>query len=171
MPRIKRWFHCSQDLNRDPEFREFAKKFGLAGVRFWSEALAILDRTDNYWNLHKEFDLGLTYGPRTFGAHAFVGDRELWGTLEYRHYRWDEVFGFLGLGYAGFVDYGGAWYDGQDRRFGGNVGVGLRLGSSIGSRASAAKIDLGYRFGPGFEGNRLGISFGASYDIFTGVLP
>ena len=117
-----------------------------------------------------EFDLGLTYGPRTFGAHAFVGNRTLWGTLEYRNYKWDSVFGFLGIGYAWFVDYGGAWYDGQDRRFGGNAGVGLRLGSSIGSRASAAKIDVGYRFGPGFEGNRLGISFGASYDIFTGVL-
>jgi hypothetical protein len=62
MPRIKRWFHCSQDLNRDPEFREFAKKFGLGGVRFWLEALAVLDRTDNYWNLHKEFDLGLLAG-------------------------------------------------------------------------------------------------------------
>ncbi len=118
----------------------------------------------------KEFDLGLTYGPRTFGAHAFVGDRTLWGTLEYRNYRWDSVLGFLGIGYAGFVDYGGAWYDGQERRWGGNVGVGLRLGSSIGSRASAAKIDVGYRFGPGFVGKRLGVSFGASYDIFTGLL-
>ena len=62
MPRIKRWFHCSQDLNRDPEFREFAKKFALGGVRFWLEVLAILDQTDNYWNLHKGFDLGLLAG-------------------------------------------------------------------------------------------------------------
>jgi len=119
----------------------------------------------------KEFDLGLTYGPRTFGAHAFVGDRELWGTLEYRDFKWNDVFGFLGIGYAGFVDYGGAWYDGQDRRWGGNFGVGLRFGSSIGSRASAGKIDFGYRFGHGIDGGkRLGVSFGASYDIFTGVL-
>lgn len=118
-----------------------------------------------------EFDLGLTYGPRTFGAHAFVGNRTLWGTLEYRNYRWDSVFGFLGLGYAAFVDYGGAWYADQDRRFGGNVGLGLRFGSSIGSRAAAARFDLGYRFGNQFEGNRLGVSFGASYDIFTGLLP
>ncbi len=120
----------------------------------------------------KEFDLGLTYGPRTFGAHAFVGDRELWGTLEYRDFKWNDVFGFLGVGYAGFVDYGGAWYQGQDRRWGGNFGVGLRFGSSIGSRASAGKIDFGYRFGDGIDGSkRLGVSFGASYDIFTGVLP
>jgi len=118
-----------------------------------------------------EFDLGLTYGPRTFGAHAFVGDRELWGTLEYRNFKWNDVFGFLGIGWAGFVDYGGAWYSDQDRRFAGNFGVGLRFGSSIGSRASAGKIDFGYRFGHGFEGKRLGVSFGASYDIFTGILP
>jgi len=114
----------------------------------------------------KEFDLGLTYGPRTFGAHAFVGDRTLWGTLEWRDYRWEDVFGFLGIGYAAFVDYGGAWYDTQPRRWGGNVGAGLRLGSTIASKASAAKIDVGYRFGPGFAGKRWGVSFGGSYDIF-----
>ena len=62
MPRIKRWLHLSQELNRDPEFREYAKKFGLGGVRFWLEVLAILDRTDNYWDLQKEFDLGLLAG-------------------------------------------------------------------------------------------------------------
>lgn len=59
MPTIKRWFHCSQELNRDPEFRVFVKRFGLAGMRFWIEVLAILDRTDNYWNLHTSFDLGI----------------------------------------------------------------------------------------------------------------
>lgn len=59
MPVIKRWFHLSQELNRDPEFREYAKKFGLGGVRFWLEVLAILDRTDNFWDLHRSFDLGL----------------------------------------------------------------------------------------------------------------
>ncbi len=62
MPRIRRWFHCSQELNHDPEFRVYAKKFGLAGVRFWIEVLAILDRTDNFWDLHKGFDLGLLAG-------------------------------------------------------------------------------------------------------------
>lgn len=62
MPRIKRWFHLSQDLNRDPEFREYVKKFGSGGIRFWLEALAILDRTDNFWDLHKGFDAGLLAG-------------------------------------------------------------------------------------------------------------
>ncbi len=118
----------------------------------------------------QEFDLGLIFGPRTFGAHGFVGTRTLWGTLEWRDYKWDSILGFLGIGYAGWVDYGGAWYENQDPIWGGNFGVGLRLGSSIGSRASAARIDIGYRFGPGFDGKRLGVSFGGSYDIFSGAL-
>jgi hypothetical protein len=118
----------------------------------------------------QEFDLGLTYGPRTFGAHGFVGTRTLWGTLEWRDYKWDSIMGFLGIGYALFFDYGGAWYEDQDPIWGGNVGAGLRLGSVIGSKASAARIDLGYRFGPGFEGQRFAVSFGGSYDIFTGGL-
>jgi hypothetical protein len=29
-----------------------------------------------------EFDLGLRFGPRAFQAHAFTGDRMIWGTLE-----------------------------------------------------------------------------------------
>jgi hypothetical protein len=119
----------------------------------------------------QEFNLGLIYGPRTFGANAFVGTRQVWGTLEYRNYKWDAVFGFLGVGFAGFVDYGGAWYGDQDPNLGGNVGVGLRLGSAIGSKASAGRIDVGYRWGNNFSGKRLGISFGASYNIFTGSIP
>ena len=59
MPRIKRWFHCSQDLNRDPEYRAYVARFGLPGARLWTEILAILDRTDNYWDIHTGFDLGL----------------------------------------------------------------------------------------------------------------
>ena len=59
MPSIKRWFHCSQEINRDPEWRAYLKEFGLGGARFWLEVLAILDRTDNYWDIHKGFSLGL----------------------------------------------------------------------------------------------------------------
>ena len=76
MPRIRRWFHCSQDLNRDPEFREYAKKFKLAGVRFWLEVLAILDRTDNFWDLHKEFDLGLLAGTCETKKHIILESYE-----------------------------------------------------------------------------------------------
>jgi hypothetical protein len=76
MPRIKRWFHLSQELNRDPEFREFAKKFGLGGVRFWLEALAILDRTDNFLDLHRGFDLGLLAGLCETKRHIIQGSFE-----------------------------------------------------------------------------------------------
>lgn len=48
MPSIKRWFHKSQDINRDPEYRAYLKKFGLPGAMFWDEMLGLLDRTDNH---------------------------------------------------------------------------------------------------------------------------
>jgi hypothetical protein len=119
----------------------------------------------------QEFDLGLIYGPRTFGAHAFVGTRMAWGTLEHRWYRWSGLLGFLGVGVAGFVDYGGAWYPDQSPRLGGNVGLGLRLGSSISPRAGSARIDVAYRFGDGLEGQKpFGIAFGTGFDFFTGGL-
>jgi len=54
--RPKRWFHMNQDINQDPEFEYFCKKCGLAGVRFFIEAMAILDKTDNHWCLHKNWN-------------------------------------------------------------------------------------------------------------------
>ena len=119
----------------------------------------------------QEFDLGFFFGPRTFGAHALVGTRMIWGTIEHRVYRWDDLLGFLGVGFAGFVDYGGAWYPDQEARLSGNFGVGIRIGSGISSRAASARIDLGYRFGDGLANrNRLGIAFGTGFDFFTGRL-
>ena len=55
--RPKRWFHMNQDINQDPEFEYFCKKCGLAGVRFFIEAMAILDKTDNHWCLHKNWNM------------------------------------------------------------------------------------------------------------------
>lgn len=59
MPRPKRWFHVSQDINTDPEFEEICKKFGVGGVRFFLQVMAILERTENHWSLHKNFDLNV----------------------------------------------------------------------------------------------------------------
>jgi hypothetical protein len=59
MPRPKRWFHLSQDINSDPEFETLCKNFGLGGVRFFLQVMAILDKTDNHWSLHKGFDLNV----------------------------------------------------------------------------------------------------------------
>jgi len=76
MPSIKRWCHLSQEINRDPEFRELVKKFGLGGVRFWLECLAILDRTDNFWDLHRGFDLGLLAASCETKRHIIQGSYE-----------------------------------------------------------------------------------------------
>ncbi len=101
-----------------------------------------------------EFDLGFGAGPRSFGPHAFVGTRAIWGTLEHRVVAWDNLLGSLGIGFAGFLDYGGAWFPSQDPRYGGTVGFGLRFGSRQSTAANVGRIDFGYRFGDGWEGRR-----------------
>ena len=48
---------------------------------------------------------------------------------------------------AAFVDYGGAWYTDQDARFGGDIGIGIRTGSSRSTIPKVGRMDIGYRFG------------------------
>jgi hypothetical protein len=95
----------------------------------------------------EEFDLGLGLGPRAFRSHAFTGDRSYFGTAEYRYTIVDDFVGQLGLGVAGFVDHGGAWYAGQPKRSGWDAGVGLRLGASRSTDTEALRFDLAHRFG------------------------
>jgi len=94
-----------------------------------------------------EFDLGLGTGPRAFRSHAFTGDRSYFGTAEYRVTVADDFLGMIGLGIAGFVDHGGAWYAGSPRRTGWDAGVGLRLGASRSTDTEALRFDLARRFG------------------------
>ena len=94
-----------------------------------------------------EFDLGLGTGPRAFRSHAFTGDRTVFSTAEYRVTVADDFLGLVGLGIAGFVDPGGAWYAGGPRRLGWDAGIGLRLGASRASDAEALRFDLARRFG------------------------
>ncbi|GBD31845.1 Outer membrane protein assembly factor BamA [bacterium HR33] len=110
-----------------------------------------------------EIDLGHGVGPRAFGSHAFTGDRSVWATLEHRWFAWDEVVGLLGVGFAAFFDYGGAWYRDQPARLGGNVGLGLRLGATRATGSNVGRIDLAYRFGQGWSGSRWVVSVGRSY--------
>lgn len=93
-----------------------------------------------------EFDLGLGTGPRAFRSHAFTGDRMVFATAEYRVTVTDDFLGLVGLGIAGFVDHGGAWYAGSRRRLGWDAGVGLRLGASRSSDTEALRFDLARRF-------------------------
>lgn len=46
MPRIKRWFPVSHDINGDPEFCLLCEVFGAPGIRVWLELLSIADRND-----------------------------------------------------------------------------------------------------------------------------
>jgi hypothetical protein len=110
-----------------------------------------------------EYDFGHGLGPRSFGPHAFTGDRSLWLALEQRAFLLDDLFGILGVGFAAFVDYGGAWYADQPRRLGGDVGFGLRLGSTRSSGSNIGRFDLGYRFGEGWGDKRWAFSFGSGF--------
>jgi hypothetical protein len=94
----------------------------------------------------EEFDLGLGSGPRAFGSHAFTGDRSIFATAEYRYTIFDNLGGMVGLGIAGFVDHGGAWYSGSKRRTGWDAGFGVRVGASRSSDTPALRFDLAHRF-------------------------
>lgn len=92
-----------------------------------------------------EFDLGFSTGPRGFPIHAFTGNRTYFTTAEYRFIFGQDVFKALDLGVAGFVDHGGAWYNGDPRRTGTNLGVGLRLSPSRAADSNPTRLDLTYR--------------------------
>jgi hypothetical protein len=99
-----------------------------------------------------EFDLGLGYGPRAFRSHAFTGDRMFFGMAEYRLTVANDFLGLIGLGIAGFVDHGGAWYAGSPRRTGWDAGIGLRLGASRSTETEALRFDLARRFANDAQG-------------------
>jgi outer membrane protein assembly factor BamA len=110
-----------------------------------------------------EFDLGFEFPPRSWEPHSFVGTRAVWGTLEHRWFALPEMFDLVGLGFVGFVDYGGAWYGNQSPRWGGAAGFGLRLGSSRSAGTDTGRLDIGYRFGSDLTGSRWVISFGTGW--------
>jgi hypothetical protein len=113
-----------------------------------------------------EFDLGFDVGPRVWEPHSFVGTSAAWGTLEYRWYVWDELLSLIGVGLAAFLDYGGAWYPRQDPRWGGNAGVGLRLGSTRSSGGRSYRFDIGYRFGQDASEERWALNVGTDVALF-----
>lgn len=98
-----------------------------------------------------EYDLGAGFGPRALRLHAFTGDRYVFSMAEYRWTAAEDLWGLVGVGLAGFVDHGGAWYDGTPRRTGWDAGFGLRLGPSRTPEPEAIRVDLAYRFASGPE--------------------
>jgi hypothetical protein len=112
-----------------------------------------------------EFDLGFETPPRSWEPHSFVGTRMVWGTIEHRWFVWDALLDLVSLGFAAFIDYGGAWYPDQDRRFGGNIGIGLRQGGALSTAARTGRLDFGYRFGEGITEGRWVLTFGAGINF------
>ena len=119
----------------------------------------------------EEFDLGLGTGPRAFRSHSFTGDRTFFGTAEYRYTVKEELWKVVGIGLAGFVDYGGAWYRGSERRTGWDAGIGLRLGASRAAGVEAIRIDLAHRFANDVEesGWLLVVGKGLTFSTNPGV--
>ena len=115
-----------------------------------------------------EFDLGLGTGPRAFRSHAFTGDRTVFATAEYRVTVVEDFLGLVGLGVAGFVDHGGAWYAGTPRRLGWDAGLGLRLGASRASDAEALRFDLARRFANDAQGAGWVVTVGKGF-VFSPV--
>ena len=119
----------------------------------------------------QEFDLGFQVMPRLWGPHAFVGTRTWRLTVEHRYYAFDNVLGIIGMGFGAFLDYGGAWYPDESvrpsstrnsSRVGGNTGLSIIFGSSLGSFAQVAHLSAGYRFGGGIsETKRWAVSLGS----------
>lgn len=112
-------------------------------------ATAVQLQVGRLWNPKPgdEFDLGFASAPRGWPAHAFVGNRIWWMSVEHRLYAVDAFLGLFGIGFAAFLDYGGAWYDDQEARSGGSTGIGLRLGSAFGTVAMTGRMDLACNFG------------------------
>ncbi|MGH7526105.1 MAG: hypothetical protein ACREMX_05330, partial [Gemmatimonadales bacterium] len=110
-----------------------------------------------------EFDLGLGVGPRAFRSHAFTGDRSIFATAEYRVTMVEDFLGMVGLGVAGFVDHGGAWYAGSRRRVGWDAGVGLRVGTSRSSDTEALRFDLAHRVGNDAEASGWVVTVGKGF--------
>lgn len=115
----------------------------------------------------EEFDLGLGSGPRAFGSHAFTGDRSIFGTAEYRYTVVEDFAGLVGLGLAGFVDHGGAWYAGFPRRVGWDAGIGLRVGASRSADTPALRFDLARRFATDVEKAGWVVSVGKGFPFAT----
>jgi hypothetical protein len=55
MPRIKRWFPASHDINGDPEVWELTERFGERALRVWLEILSIGDRNEGQVKGQRDF--------------------------------------------------------------------------------------------------------------------
>ncbi len=92
-----------------------------------------------------EFDYGFGVGLRSYPLHAYTGDRSFLFGAEYRWTLEDDWRGLLGIALGAFGAYGGAWFEGDPRRTGKEIGGGLRVGSSRLADADLFRLDVAYR--------------------------
>ena len=115
-----------------------------------------------------EFDLGLGAGPRAFKQHSFTGNREYFVTAEYRFTAVRDFLKLADLGLAAFVDLGGAWWHGDERRSGWDAGVGIRSAFGRGAGLAMNRIDFAWRGDrPGLPGGWV-IAVGRGFLFSTG---
>ena len=115
-----------------------------------------------------EFDLGLGAGPRAFKQHSFTGNREYFVTAEYRFTAVRDFLKLADLGLAAFVDIGGAWWHGDERRSGWDAGVGIRSAFGRGAGLAMNRIDFAWRGDrPGLPGGWV-IAVGRGFLFSTG---
>ena len=116
-----------------------------------------------------EFDLGLGAGPRAFREHAFTGDREYFGTAEYRYTLTQDFLKVTGVGLAAFADHGGAWWQGEGPRSGWDAGIGLRFGPSRAPDQESSRIDIVRRFRNDREPGGWVVVVGKGFVFSTGL--
>lgn len=114
-----------------------------------------------------EFDLGLGVGPRAYELHAFSGDRGVITTAEYRFTIAEDFLKLADFGIAAFADWGGAWYAGERRRTGWDIGLGLRIGTSRATSLTLNRIDLAYRPATAQQGSGWVLSVGKGFNFST----
>jgi hypothetical protein len=110
-----------------------------------------------------DYDFGLGYGVRAFPSHAFTGDRYYLLNGEYRWLAFPRLLGLVGLGVAGFLDHGGAWFSGADRRSGTDAGVGVRVGSIRSAASVVGRLDVAYRFETDVQNGGWVVSLGRGF--------
>ena len=93
-----------------------------------------------------EHDLGFGRGLRAHRAHAFTGDRVALVVGEVRWTALRELLGVVHLWVAAIGAHGGAWWSGERRRTGSELGGGLRVSPSRMAAGAIGRIDLMWRF-------------------------
>jgi len=115
-----------------------------------------------------EYDLWLQRtGPRLFGAHAFTGTRAYSVTFEDRIVLTEDLLSLFALGFAPFVDQGGAWFTSDGHRTGGNAGLAVRVGPTRAASGEVFEFAGGWRWSSDPAVGGWALSFGTSYRFFT----